>query len=51
MNGMAKKIFMAGKRVGKTRVQVITDLRSGLTEAGILDDATDAILNKLGNAN
>ena len=45
--GMAKKIFMAGKRAGKTKAEIIADLRLGLTEAGKLDDATDAILNKL----
>ena len=45
--GMAKKIFMTGKRAGKTRAEIIADLRLGLTEAGKLDDATDAILNKL----
>ena len=49
--GMAKKIFMAGKRAGKTRVEVIADLRSGLTEAGKLDDVTDAIINKLESGN
>ena len=45
--GIAKKIFMAGKRADKTRVEVIADLRAGLTEAGKLDDATDGILNNL----
>lgn len=45
--GMAKKIFMASKRAGKTRAEVIADLRLGLTEAGKLDDPTNAILNKL----
>ena len=49
--GMAKKIFMAGKRAGKTRANVIADLRSGLTEAGKLDDATNTIINKLESAN
>ncbi|MDP7027509.1 MAG: 4Fe-4S binding protein [Candidatus Marinimicrobia bacterium] len=49
--GMAKKIFMVGKRAGKTRTEVIADLRLGLTEAGKLDDATDAILNKLKSEN
>ena len=49
--GMAKKIFMAAKRAGKTRAEVIADLRLGLTEAGKLDDATDAILNKLESEN
>ena len=49
--GMAKKIFMAGKRTGKTRTEVIADLRAGLTEAGKLDDATNTILNKLGSGN
>jgi len=49
--GMAKKIYMAGKRAGKTRLEVIADLRVGLTEPGKLDDATDAILNKLESGN
>ena len=49
--GIAKKIFMAGKRADKTRVEVIADLRAGLTEAGKLDDATDGILNKLESGN
>ncbi|SVA07979.1 uncharacterized protein METZ01_LOCUS60833 [marine metagenome] len=49
--GMAKKIFMAGKRAGKTRAEVIADLRAGLTEAGKLDDATNTILNKLESGN
>jgi hypothetical protein len=42
---------MAGKRTGKTRTEVIADLRAGLTEAGKLDDATNTILNKLGSGN
>ena len=49
--GMAKKIFMAGKRTGKTRTEVIADLRAGLTEAGKLDDVTNTILNKLESGN
>jgi hypothetical protein len=49
--GMAKKIFMAGKRAGKESDEVIADLRSGLTEAGKLDDVTNAILNKLESGN
>jgi len=49
--GMAKKIFMAGKRAGKTRAEVISDLRLSLTEAGKLDDSTDVILNKLESGN
>jgi len=49
--GMAKKIFMAGKRADKTRAEVIDDIRAGLTEAGKLEDATAAILNKLESGN
>ncbi|SVC38837.1 uncharacterized protein METZ01_LOCUS291691, partial [marine metagenome] len=49
--GIAKKIFMAGKRAEKTRVEVIADLRAGLTEAGKLDDDTDGILNNLESGN
>ena len=49
--GMAKKIFMAGKRADKSRAEVISDLRVGLTEAGKLDDATAAILNNLESGN
>ncbi len=49
--GMAKKIFMAGKRADKSRAEVIADLRAGLTEAGKLDDATAAILNNLESGN
>ena len=49
--GMAKKIFMAGKRADKTRVEVIADLRAGLTEAGKLDDTTDGILDNLESGN
>ena len=49
--GMAKKIYMAGKRADKSRTEVIADLRAGLTEAGKLDDATAAILNNLESGN
>ena len=49
--GMAKKIYMAGKRADKARAEVIADLRAGLTEAGKLDDATAAILNNLESGN
>ena len=49
--GMAKKIYMAGKRADKSRTEVIADLRVGLTEAGKLDDATAAILNNLESGN
>ena len=49
--GMAKKIYMAGKRADKTRAEVIDDIRAGLTEAGKLEDATAAILNKLESGN
>jgi hypothetical protein len=49
--GMAKKIYMAGKRAEKTRAEVIADLRAGLIEAGKLDDATAAILNNLESGN
>ena len=49
--GMAKKIFMAGKRTNKTRTEVIADLRVGLAEAGKLDDATATILNNLESGN
>jgi len=45
--GIAKKIFMAEKRAGKTRVAVIADIRTGLIEVGKLDDETAEILNKL----
>ena len=49
--GIAKKIFMTGKRASKTRAEVIADLRIGLTDAGKLDDATAAILNNLESGN
>ena len=49
--GMAKKIYMAGKRADKSRTEDIADLRAGLTEAGKLDDATAAILNNLESGN
>ena len=49
--GMAKKIYMTGKRTDKTRAEVIADLRTGLTEAGKLDDATAIILNNLESGN
>ncbi len=49
--GMAKKIYMAGKRAGKSRAEVIADLRAGLTETEKLDDATAAILNNLESGN
>jgi formate hydrogenlyase subunit 6/NADH:ubiquinone oxidoreductase subunit I len=49
--GMAKKIYMTGKRADKTRAEVIADLRTGLTEAGKLDDATAVILNNLESGN
>jgi len=49
--GMAKKIYMAGKRADNARAEVIADLRAGLTEAGKLDDATAAILNNLESGN
>jgi len=49
--GMAKKIYMTGKRADKTRAEVIADLRAGLTEAGKLDDATAVILNNLESGN
>jgi hypothetical protein len=49
--GMAKKIYMAGKRSNKVRAEVIADLRSGLSDAGKLDDATAAILNNLESGN
>ena len=49
--GMAKKIYMTGKRADKARAEVIADLRTGLTEAGKLDDATAVILNNLESGN
>ena len=49
--GMAKKIYMAGKRADKSRTEVIAGLRASLTEAGKLDDATAAILNNLESGN
>ncbi|MBC8257068.1 MAG: hypothetical protein H8E85_07140, partial [Candidatus Marinimicrobia bacterium] len=49
--GMAKKIYMAGKRAGKSRAEVISDLRSGLKGAEKLDDATATILNNLESGN
>ena len=49
--GMAKKIYMTGKRADKTRAEVIADLRTGLAEAGKLDDATTVILNNLESGN
>ena len=49
--GMAKKIFTAGKRAEKSRMEVITDIRDSLKSAGKLDDSTSAILTNLESGN
>ena len=49
--GLAKKIYMAGKRANKTSAEVIADIRAGLIEAGKLDDTTGGILNNLESGN
>jgi hypothetical protein len=45
--GMAKKIFTAGKRAEKSRMEVITDIRESLKSAGKLNDSIAAILANL----
>jgi len=45
--GMAKKMYTAGKRAGKSRLEVIGDIKAGLSEAGKLDSAIEALLNTL----
>jgi len=49
--GMAKKIYTAGKRAEKSRMEVITDIRESLKSAGKLDDSTAAILANLESGN
>ena len=49
--GMAKKIFTAGKRAEKTRMEVIVDIREALKGTGKLDESTAAILAKLESGN
>jgi len=45
--GMAKKIYTAGKRSGKTRSEVIADIKSGLSESGKIDESVENVLNNL----
>ncbi len=49
--GMAKKIYTAGKRAEKSRMEVIMDIRDSLKSAGKLDNSTSAILAKLESEN
>jgi len=49
--GMAKKIFTAGKRAEKTRIEVIVEIREALNSAGKLDESTATILNNLESGN
>jgi hypothetical protein len=49
--GMAKKIYTAGKRAEKSRMEVITDIRDSLKNAGKLDDSTATILANLDRNN
>ena len=44
---MSKKIYTAGKRSEKSRMEVITDIRESLKSAGKLDESTAAILANL----
>ena len=48
--GMAKKIFTAGKRAEKTRLEVISDIRNSLEEANKIDESIKNILKNLENA-
>ena len=45
--GMAKKIFTAGMRAEKSRMEVLKEIRDGLQSAGKLDDSTASILSNL----
>ena len=49
--GMAKKIYTAGKRAEKTRIEVIVEIREALNSAGKLDESTAAILANLESGN
>ena len=49
--GMAKKIYTAGKRAEKTRIEVIVEIREALNSAGKLDESTTAILANLESGN
>jgi len=45
--GMAKKIYTAGKRAGKSRSEVIADIKSRLSESGKMNESVENILNNL----
>ena len=45
--GIAKKIYTAGKRAGKFRIEVIGDIREALTKSDKLDDTAEKVLNDL----
>ena len=49
--GIAKKIFTAGKRANKSRMEVIANIREGLNSAGKLDDSTAKVLANLESGN
>ena len=49
--GMAKKIFTAGKRAEKTRMEVILEIREALNSSGKLDESTATVLTKLESGN
>ncbi len=45
--GMAKKIYTAGKRAGKSRSEVIADIKFGLSESGKMNESVENVLNNL----
>ena len=45
--GMAKKIYTAGKRSEKSRINLINDIRSALKESEKLDDSAKKVLDDL----
>ena len=49
--GIAKKIYLAGKRAEKSRMEVIADIKESLKSAGKLDDSAATILANLESEN
>ena len=49
--GMAKKMYTASKRAGKTRSEVIADIKSGLSESGKMNGSVENVLNNLETGN
>ena len=50
IRGLSKKIYIQGKKAGKTSIEVITDIEKQLKEINKLDDSVSSILSSIRNS-